>query len=114
MRLIAAHAGVEEVTDGLELFEAFDHQFRTGLTGRGLDLHVGEAEPALDDSGAEMDVLDAGVSQIDFTAEEDAHLHVDAFVVEAIAKGVIAKEKIWQGSNDTGPGEECADVVILE
>src|SRR5437764_993586 len=99
MRLITAHSGIEEVADGFEFLETFDDQFRTGRTGSRLDLDIGESEPPLDDSRAEMDVLDAGVGKINFAAEQDAHFHVNPLLIETIAESMIAEVQIRNGSN---------------
>src|SRR5882672_1360631 len=61
-----------------------------------------------------MNVLDASVSEIDFTPEEDADLHVDTFVIEAITKCMVAEEKIRKGGDEAWAGEKGCDDVVLE
>jgi len=110
--LVTAHAGVKEVADGLVFLEALDHQLRPGRAGGGLDLDVGQAEPALEDARAQVNVLDAGVGQVGFPAEQDADLHVDALLVQAVAERMIAEVEVGQGGHQPRPGQDRAEDVV--
>src|SRR5689334_8887850 len=105
LRLIAAHPCVEEIANSFEFLEAFNDQFRARRAGGGLDLYIGKAEPALNEIGTQMNVLDARISEVHFAAEKKADSHVNAFLIETIAQGVIAKIKIRQRDNNRGSAE---------
>src|SRR6478609_10362954 len=89
-----AHPGIEEIADLLELTEALDDQLGTRITRSRLHLHIGQAQPSLDESRAQMNVLNPGIGQIHLPPEQDADLHVNALVIETIAQRVIAKVQI--------------------
>ena len=103
LRLVAAHARVEKIADDVEFLEAFDDEFRTCGTGGGLNLHIGETEPALHEIGAQVNVLDARVGQVHLTTEENPDAHVNAFLIETIAQRAIAKPKIRSVMMMAGP-----------
>src|SRR3954466_11325729 len=60
-----------------------------------------------------MDVLNAGVGEVHFAAEQNPDLHVNAFVIEAIPERVIAKVKIGQGGDDGGTAKKGTDDVTF-
>ena len=78
-----------------------------------LDLHIGQPEPSLDDSRAEMDVLNARVRDVHFAAKEDADFHVNALRIEAVAQRVVAEIKQRQRDEKRGAAEDDADEIEL-
>ena len=109
--MIAAHAGVEKIANDIEFLKTFDDHFGACAARGCLYLDVGDTEPALDEPGTEVDVLDAGVGEIHLAAEEYADAHVDALFVETVAERVIAKIEIGKRDHEERPGEERADHV---
>lgn len=93
----ATHAGVEEVTHAFIVGEAFEDHFGIGAATSGLHFDAGEAEPAFEEIGAEVDILDARIVEHDFVAEDEAPTHVDALFIEAVAHGVVAEIEEEEG-----------------
>ena len=67
------------------------------------DLNISQAKPALDQPGAQMNILNARVSEIDFASKQNSHPHVDSFFIERVTQRVIAEIKIWQREYDSRP-----------
>ena len=59
-----------------------------------------------------MDILDARVSQVKLSAEQDPNSHVDALFVKSVAQGVITKIEVRQGDNHAWPGQDRPNDVI--
>ena len=110
----AAHAGVEVVAEEFEFFDAFDGELGGLIAGGSLDEDAGEAEPAFDDVGAKVDVLDARVVHDGFAAEEDAPFHGDAVVGEFVAHGVILEEEWEDDEDECGREGDGAEHIIFE
>ena len=47
-------------------------------------------------AGAQMNVLDARVGEIDFAPEKNSHAHMNSFLIEAIPQRAIAEIKITE------------------
>src|SRR2546426_823682 len=60
-----------------------------------------------------MVILDAGIGKIDLAPEKNAHLHVDAFLVKAVAERMITEIKVRQGAHYSGSGKNRANDVVL-
>ncbi len=61
-----------------------------------------------------MDVLDAGVVEDDFVAEQDAPTHADSFRAELVADGVVAEIEDGEGDGEGGESGEGAQEIVSE
>jgi len=112
-RLVSTHPRVKKIAYCFEFLEAFDDEFRCSRAGSGLHVQIRKTKPALNNSGLQMNVLDSRVREIDFPAKQDADLHVNAFGIESISQGVITEIQVRQRENNSGPGEDGADNIVL-
>jgi hypothetical protein len=87
----SAHAGVKKIAEQFKFLDAFDGQLRRLAAGGGLDKDSAKAQPAFDNIGLEMNVLDARVIHDDFTAKKNPPTHRNAVVAEFVAHGMIAE-----------------------
>ena len=111
--LITSHPSVEKIANRLELLESFDHQFRPRGTRRGLHLNICQAEPALDQIGTQMYILNSSIGKVDFASEEDADLHMILFIVKSISQSVEAEIEVRERNENAWTGADGTQQVII-
>src|SRR5689334_13919848 len=60
-----------------------------------------------------MDVLDSRIGEVDFSPEQNANFHMDAFGIKAIAQRMVTEKKVRQCDNQARTGQDGANDVIF-
>src|SRR5262249_45860694 len=92
-RLAGAHARAHEVAHELELAQALERLLDALGAARRLDPHGAEAEGALDEALAHLDVLNPCIGEEGLAPEEEPPALGHAVALEAVAERAVADEE---------------------
>src|SRR5436190_9768212 len=109
-----AHLRIEKVANRFVLPETFNRHLGAGTAARGLDQNARQPEPALDDVGTEMNVLDARVVEDDLSPEEPPPTHRDSFFGEGVAQRGVTNPTQKHDQREKRSGKNRAQSVVRQ